>query len=272
MQWLELCNHDKALLKRLRYQVANFGTHISAGFVVIGAIATITLAADVISKECLLTITTAGVVGSILPDIDHKESRSSQAFFSALALVISFSVLTLNIDEYSVVEIWLLWLFSFILVRYAAATLFHLFSYHRGVWHSLLAAFFFWFIATNIFYYFINYDEVVAWCSGGFVFIGYLTHLILDELFSVDLMGRRLKASFGSALKLYDYRNISDSLIVGVFTFLAFLLTPSPESFINQIKSQQLWLDLKIKLLPKGEWFSLYPSHFESQQLMSLLF
>ena len=47
----------------------------------------------------------------------------------------------------------------------------------------------------------------VAWLAGGFMAIGYLTHLILDEIYSVDVMDTRLKASFGTALKLIDPRH-----------------------------------------------------------------
>ena len=39
-----------------------------------------------------------------------------------------------------------------------------------------------------------------------FVFVGALTHLILDECYSVDLANNRLKASFGSAIKIIDIR------------------------------------------------------------------
>jgi hypothetical protein len=34
--------------------------------------------------------------------------------------------------------------------------------------------------------------------------IGYLTHLVLDELYSVDLLNSRVKRSFGTALKPFS--------------------------------------------------------------------
>jgi hypothetical protein len=43
-----------------------------------------------------------------------------------------------------------------------------------------------------------------AWLGGAFVTLGYLTHLCLDELASVDLLGRRVKRSFGTALKPFS--------------------------------------------------------------------
>ena len=235
--------------------MANFATHVGIGFVVCGAMTTLVLAADLVSQESLFAITLSGVVGSVLPDIDLKESHSCRTLFCSLALIISSYTLYSSIDRYSVVELWFLWFVTYILVRYLGPFLFNQFSYHRGIWHSLLAALFFCFSTTIVFKHVINYDEIVAWLAGSFVLVGYLTHLTLDELYSVDLMDKRFKASFGSALKLYDYRNISDTSFVAALPLIAFLLTPSCKPFINDITSPQLRLVFKHRFLPKGEWF-----------------
>ena len=58
--------------------MANFPTHIAIGTGVAGVMATLTLAADVVAPENLIAVTMAGVLGSVLPDIDLKESRPSQ--------------------------------------------------------------------------------------------------------------------------------------------------------------------------------------------------
>jgi len=238
--------------------MANFATHIGVGTVVCGGLATLTLAADVISPESLVAVTLAGVLGSVLPDIDLKDSRASRAFFSALAVFISFCVLFVNAQSYSIAELWVLWLGSFVLVRYGAAAAFHRFSYHRGIWHSLLAAFFFWFLTAIVFKHVLGRHEGVAWLAGGFMFIGYITHLLLDELFSVDLMGKRLKTSFGTALKFFDSRHVGDTSLVAVLTVIAFLLTPPSGAFVNGITSPQLWTGLHQRLLPDDKWFGLF--------------
>ena len=48
----------------------------------------------------------------------------------------------------------------------------------------------FWFLTAAVFHHLMGQHEGVAWLAGGFVFVGYLTHLVLDELYSVDLMGK----------------------------------------------------------------------------------
>lgn len=238
--------------------LANFATHIGVGTVVSGALATITLAADVISQDSLVAVTLAGVLGSVLPDIDLKDSRASRALFSGLAVFFSFCVLFVNADKYSIAELWLIWLGSFVIVRYGAEAAFHRFSYHRGIWHSLLAALFFWFLTTIVFKYLLGRHEGVAWLAGGFLFVGYISHLLLDELFSVDLMGKRLKTSFGSAMKLYDDKRVGDSTAIAALTVVVFLLAPPSETFVKGMTSPQLWSGLHERLLPQDKWFGLF--------------
>lgn len=236
--------------------MANFATHIGIGTVVSGAVATITLAADVIAPDSLVAVTLAGVLGSVLPDIDLKDSRASRALFAGLATFFSFCVLFLNADKYSIAELWLIWLGTFLVVRYGGEAVFHRFSYHRGIWHSVLAGLFFWFVTAIVFKYVLGRHEGVAWLAGGFLFIGYMTHLILDEIFSVDLMGRRLKASFGSALKLYDQKHAGESLTIAALTVIVFLLAPPSQTFIAGLSSPKLWTGLQKRMLPAdNRWF-----------------
>lgn len=235
--------------------MANFATHVGVGTIVSGALATITLAADVIAPDNLVAVTLAGVLGSVLPDIDLKDSRASRALFSGLAVFFSFCVLFMNAAQYSIAELWLLWLGSFLLVRYAAEALFHRFSYHRGIWHSIVAGLFWWFLTAIVFYYILGTHEGVAWLAGGFMFIGYLTHLLLDEIYSVNLLDQRLKRSFGSAMKLFDARKPGESATIATLAVILFLLAPPSKPFVEGISSKQLWSGLNDRLLPRNDWF-----------------
>ena len=62
--------------------MANFPTHIAVGTVVSGALATVTVAADMVAPENIVAVTLAGVLGSVLPDIDLKDSRPARAMFA----------------------------------------------------------------------------------------------------------------------------------------------------------------------------------------------
>ena len=238
--------------------MANFPTHIAVGTLVSGAFATLTLAADAVSPENVLAIAVAGMVGSVLPDIDLKESRPSQAMFNGLGLFISFAILFVFVDRLSIAEMWILWLGTYISIRYVAYFIFHRMSYHRGIYHSILAGVFFWFVTAIIYRYVLQRHEGVAWLAGAFTFIGYLVHLILDEIYSVDVMGARIKRSFGSALKFIDHKHMGHSSAMAIATVIAFLLTPPTQVFVEGITAKPLWTTLHNKLMPEGKWFGIF--------------
>lgn len=237
--------------------MANFTTHIAVGTVVSGALATLTLAADVIDHQSLVAVTLAGVVGSILPDIDLKDSRPSRALFAGLAIFFSFAVLFSCAQKYSIAELWILWLGTLIGVRYGLHAIFHRIAVHRGVWHSLLATVFCSLLGALMFKYILGFADGIAWLGAGFLAIGYLTHLVLDELYSVDVMDTHIKASFGTALKVADLSRWQHSVAMAVCTVGAFMIAPPAEGFIAGLSSQKMWAGIESKLLPQHAWFGL---------------
>lgn len=234
--------------------MANFTTHIAVGTIVSGALATLTLAADVVAPENLIAVTMAGVLGSVLPDIDLKDSRPSRAMFSGLAVFFSFVVLFTLAHRLSVAELWILWLGTLFVVRYVVHFIFHRMSYHRGIYHSILAGLFFAFFTAAVFRL-LGRPDGVAWLAGGFMFIGYLVHLTLDEIYSVDVMDTRVKASFGTALKFIDRKHPGHSTAMAIATIAIFMLTPSMRTFVDGIRSREVWAGLHQRLLPKDRWF-----------------
>lgn len=235
--------------------MANYATHIGIGTVVCGALATLTVAADVIGPESIMAVTLAGVAGSVLPDIDLRDSRASSILFSGIAVFISFCVLFVNAERFSVAELWILWLGSMAFVRYGLHALFHRIAVHRGVWHSLLAGVLWAVVTAIVFHEILGLHPGVAWLGGGFMFIGYVTHLVLDEVYSVDFMGNRLKASFGSALKLFDGARPANSLAMAAATVGLLFVAPPATPFFEAISQPTLWSGLNERLLPQGKWF-----------------
>jgi hypothetical protein len=237
--------------------MANFTTHIAAGTLVSGTLATLTLAADVVAPENLIAVTMAGVLGSVLPDIDLKDSRPSKAMFSGLAIFFSFVVLFTAAEHFSIAELLILWLGTLVFVRYGAKAIFHELSYHRGIWHSVLAAVFCAALTAVVYYWLLRRADGVAWLAAGFMFIGYMTHLVLDELYSVDVMDVRVKSSFGTAVKLIDSNHLGHSAAMAAATALVILATPPTQTFVTGITSQSMWAGLQNRLLPerRDQWF-----------------
>lgn len=237
--------------------MANFTTHIAVGTVVAGALATLTLAADVVAPENLVAVTMAGVLGSVLPDIDLKDSRPGRAMFAGLAVFFSFAVLFHSALKYSIAELWILWLGTLVFVRYGLHLVFNRLSVHRGTWHSLLAALFCAGATAVVFRYGLDRPDGVAWLGAGFMFLGYLTHLVLDEVYSVDVMDTRIKASFGTALKLADFRHPYATAAMTAATALVLWITPSTQTFVEGMSSHDMWVGLNQRLLPHDKWFGL---------------
>ena len=132
---------------------------------------------------------------------------------------------------------------------------------HRGIWHSILAGLFSAAATAIVFYYPLVKPAGVAWLAAGFLFIGYLVHLTLDEMYSVDVMDTRIKSSFGTALKLFDRRHIHASGAMALATVAALWLAPSPREFIDGIASRDMWAGLNSRLLPGETWFGVVPVH-----------
>jgi membrane-bound metal-dependent hydrolase YbcI (DUF457 family) len=235
--------------------MANFPTHIGIGTLTSGMLATLTLAADVVAPENLVAVTVAGVLGSVLPDIDLKDSRPSKALFSGLAAFFAFASLFILAGQLSIAELWIVALLVFLTVRYVAHAIFHRMSYHRGIYHSILAAIFFSFLTAAIYKWPLGRHEGVAWLAAAFMFFGYMTHLVLDEIYSVDVMDTRIKASFGTAVKLLDARKPWHSVAMAAAVAAAFMVTPPTKTFVDGVSSKDLWAGLQSRLLPRDKWF-----------------
>ena len=235
--------------------MANFPTHIAVGTVVSGALATVTLATGMVAPQNIVAVTVAGVLGSVLPDIDLEDSRPARAMFAGLGVFFSFVVLFSLEQRYSVAEMLVLWIGTLLVVRYVAKEIFFRISYHRGVWHSILATVFCAMVTAWVYSALLHKDDGIAWLAAGFLAIGYLTHLTLDEIYSVDVMDTRIKASFGTALKLFDHRRIGHSTAMIIATVVVFMFTPSTKVFFENISSPQVWTDLNKRLLPQDKWF-----------------
>lgn len=238
--------------------MANFTTHIAVGIVVSGAAATLTLAANVVSPAEILTLAMTGALGSVLPDIDLQKSRPSQAIFLGLGIFLAFAVLFKAAYQLSIAEMWLIWLATFFGVRFAGHNIFHRIAEHRGIFHSVLAAVFFATLTAITYVYAFNYHPALAWLGGGFMFIGYITHLILDEIYSVDVYNERIKASFGTALKLIDMHRPYASAAMGAALALAIWMAPSPMPFVTAFQAVDVRSMIHDRFLPPDQnWFGI---------------
>jgi hypothetical protein len=239
--------------------MADFATHLGWGAIGAGLAASATYAADIVPAAEIITLTTAGVVGSVLPDIDLEKAVPSRMLFTGLGLLLAFITLFNFRATYSIAELWLIWLGVFLSMRFGAFYIFHRLAKHRGVFHSLLAGVFFMIFTAVVLAHGLGREAVVAWMAGLFVLLGYLIHLVLDEIYSVDFAGAHLKRSFGSALKLFDYKSLSVSAIMLSLAVLMMPIAPPVQEFANIMKPSQVTAFFQMRLLPQNGWFKPRP-------------
>jgi hypothetical protein len=238
--------------------MANFKTHLSVASTLSGVLAIGCLEAGIAAPKEVAMYFAAGSMGGILPDIDSDHSTPTQIIFSVFAVVLAFLTVFSQAGAYSIVELSLLWLFVHAAIRYVACRLFARFTVHRGIFHSLLAALFFWFLTTAVTYHVFALSPFHAWLTGGFVGLGYVIHLGLDELYSVDLMGASIKRSFGTALKVVSFTDIKATLFLGLATVcLLYFATPQYDTLLHTFGNWRIYNNIQQKLLPKDRWFHL---------------
>jgi membrane-bound metal-dependent hydrolase YbcI (DUF457 family) len=150
--------------------------------------------------------------GGILPDIDADRSKAIRLVFNLLAVPAVVVGALLLESRLAPGALLLVCGGLYLAVRYLGGALFSRFTVHRGIWHSLLAAALCGLGVTVLSHWLFAQPDQLAWAHGLAVATGFVIHLLLDELYSVDLTGARIKRSFGTALKPLDWREPGNSL------------------------------------------------------------
>ena len=236
--------------------MADFRTHVTVASLGSGLLSTVCLGAGVASPREVIALAVVGAIGGMLPDIDSDHSSPIKIVFTVLGFVSAFLVVFCNVEQYAILELWLLWIAVYLFVRYGVWQVFARFTVHRGIFHSLAAAGFFGLLMTNLSFRVFGCSPLLSWIIGAFVCFGYTVHLLLDEIFSVDFMNTRIKSSFGTALKVIDYRNLTNSALLLGATYVLYTLAPSAESFTAIFFNEQIYLNIQNRFWPNPPWFS----------------
>ncbi len=140
-------------------------------------------------------------VGGLLPDLDSDSGVPVRELFGLSATATAVLLLHPLLQRGLPLEQALVFMgAAYCFVRYVLSATFCRWTVHRGMFHSIPAML----IAGLIVY--LGYpgsNYTLRLFLGGGVMLGFLSHLVLDELCSVDFMGVRLRLNkfAGSALK-----------------------------------------------------------------------
>jgi len=230
--------------------MANFNTHVTYAAASAGLLSVLCLQVGMIDQRDALTLALIGTIGGILPDVDLQRSYPSRIIFSMLGIFVAFLMIFSLENNLSIVELWLVGIGTFILIRFPLWQVFHHHTTHRGSVHSVMVALLAAFSTAAVSFHILGKDDFTAWLNALFLFIGFLIHLLLDEIYSVDFTNRRVKKSFGSALKILDTRKQFKSALITGLTFMVWFITPDETQFWDTLISPETYQVITARLLP----------------------
>jgi hypothetical protein len=96
----------------------------------------------------------------------------------------------------------------------------------------------------------LGYPPFIAWVTASFMLFGFLIHLLLDEFYSVDFSNRRIKRSFGTALKLWDMRQPLNTTILVCLTIFTWYVSPSAQVFWDTFSNPKTYQIIATHIFP----------------------
>lgn len=164
--------------------------------------------------------------GGMLPDLDSDTGKPIRFVFGLAAAILPMLLIPRLHDMHLSHEAMLLTLIIlYMVIRYGLSRLLSRISVHRGMFHSIPAMF-----IAGLFVYmeYGSTDRTLRGLLAGGIMLGFLSHLILDEIYSVDVHGLRvrLKSSAGSAFKFFSpslKATVTCYAILGILANIAWL-------------------------------------------------
>jgi hypothetical protein len=212
--------------------MADFKTHMSVSTATGVVLAVAGARAGMDYTTCILAGGLCSVSG-MLPDLDSdsgrplREATTLGAAVIPMLMVERFQRMGLN-HESMVLAAALV----YITIRFFVAEIFRRYTVHRGMWHSVPAA-----IIAGMFAFLIMSSEDITprMFKSVAVVVGFMSHLILDEIWSVEFRRGKysFKSSFGTALKLWGNNAWANYVTWGKLALVS-LLVWQDEGFMSR--------------------------------------
>lgn len=161
-------------------------------------------------------------VSGMLPDLDSESGKPIRELFgltAALApLLLMQHVQSMGVNGDRAM---LFCLITYAVVRYGGSWLLAKLTVHRGMFHSIPALL----IAAELAFLGYHTAEMrVRILMAVGVGIGFLSHLVLDEMYSVQWDGAKVKLakSSGSAMKFFGKEALPNGVAMGLLLFLSY--------------------------------------------------
>ena len=204
--------------------MAGFKTHITASTLVGSGYAAVSHFQYGVEPATAIVGGGLCSIAGILPDVDSETGHSGREVMGFAAAVVPLLLMDhlrrLQLPHDGLV---LAGGCLYVIIRFGLGEILRRYTVHRGMWHSVPAAL----IAGLATIFICGCDNPShRWFKACAVVLGYLVHLLLDELYSIHWhRGRfRFKRSFGTALKFWGpdvMANLAAFAKLGALIYLA---------------------------------------------------
>ena len=225
--------------------MAAFKEHVNVATIAVGVVVITLYSSTLLTMYQTFVALFIGIIGGILPDIDSNNSKPLQIIFKIFSIIVPLLILLSFFTVIPILITIFLWVVFAIILKLTFFKLFLHFTHHRGIFHSIPMAIFVGELTLLFSYYYLRTNLQVATIYAFIIFFGFMIHLILDEIYSIDAFGIKIKKSFGTALKLYDKHNIIGTLILYIFIISIYSILPN----INKIMLTLLYTISNMKLI-----------------------
>jgi hypothetical protein len=143
-------------------------------------------------------------LGGMLPDLDSDSGVPVRELFGLAAVAVPILLFRrLERAGFSLEQTLAILAGLYLFIRYGMGHVFRRWTVHRGMFHSIPAM-----LIAGLAVYLMHHSadlETRLYLAGG-VMLGFLSHLVLDELYAVNFMGVRIKLNkyAGSAMKFWS--------------------------------------------------------------------
>ncbi len=176
-------------------------------------------------------------VSGMLPDLDSDSGiplREATTFASALVPMLMADRLQRIGLGHEMMILVAGGIYFFI--RFVIAEIFRRYTVHRGMWHSIPAA-----LLVGMFAFLVcaSEDISIRLFKTIAVVVGFMSHLLLDEIWSIEFKGGtyRFKTSFGTALKFWGDDRVANFVTYTKVFILGFLVY-NDEGFMQKFGYQ----------------------------------
>jgi hypothetical protein len=163
-------------------------------------------------------------LGGLLPDLDSDSSVPVRELFGLAAAATPFLLVRRVMNQgFSMEQTLVILSGVYLLIRYGARALLGRLTVHRGMFHSIPAMLIAGLVVLLVYH---SPQALVRFYLAGGIMLGFLSHLVLDELCAVDLLGAKLhlKKHAGSPLKFLSASWPATLVTYGLLVWLAYLV------------------------------------------------